>query len=239
MRKLKIFISHAEISFNSAKKIKDESSIETEIIYIEDFIKENKIDTIEDSDIIHFSCNSKLVYEILDKIKDKSCFIFNKEFLLKKYSKLDLQNEIMKIGIRVPKIYKEINKIKYPVFCKENHHAGLILQVHSPGTLQRILERFSDIDFYLEENVAKGYKNVTEEKYYYSNGVLHSKTGVVHNPNILKISNLIKENFNVDIYSIDVIKNDSDTILIDFNLAVGFFLTESGRKDFIKMVEKI
>lgn len=239
MRKLKIFISHAEISFNSAKKIKDESSIETEIIYIEDFIKENKIDTIEDSDIIHFSCNSKLVYEILDKIKDKSCFIFNKEFLLKKYSKLDLQNEIMKIGIRVPKIYKEINKIKYPVFCKENHHAGLILQVHSPGTLQRILERFSDIDFYLEENVAKGYKNVTEEKYYYSNGILHSKTGVVHNPDILKISNLIKENFNVDIYSIDVIKNDSDTILIDFNLAVGFFLTESGRKDFIKMVEKI
>lgn len=239
MRKLKIFISHAEISFNSAKKIKDESLIETEIIYIEDFIKENKIDTIEDSDIIHFSCNSKLVYEILDKIKDKSCFIFNKEFLLKKYSKLDLQNEIMKIGIRVPKIYKEINKIKYPVFCKENHHAGLILQVHSPGTLQRILERFSDIDFYLEENVAKEYKNVTEEKYYYSNGVLHSKTGVVHNPNILKISNLIKENFNVDIYSIDVIKNDSDTILIDFNLAVGFFLTESGRKDFIKMVEKI
>lgn len=239
MRKLKIFISHAEISFNSAKKIKDESSIETEIIYIEDFIKENKIDTIEDSDIIHFSCNSKLVYEILDKIKDKSCFIFNKEFLLKKYSKLDLQNEIMEIGIRVPKIYKEINKIKYPVFCKENHHAGLILQVHSPGTLQRILERFSDIDFYLEENVAKGYKNVTEEKYYYSNGVLHSKTGVVHNPDILKISNLIKENFNVDIYSIDVIKNDSDTILIDFNLAVGFFLTESGRKDFIKMVEKI
>lgn len=239
MRKLKIFISHAEISFNSAKKIKDESSIETEIIYIEDFIKENKIDTIEDSDIIHFSCNSKLVYEILDKIKDKSCFIFNKEFLLKKYSKLDLQNEIMKIGIRVPKIYKEINKIKYPVFCKENHHAGLILQVHSPGTLQRILERFSDIDFYLEENVAKGYKNVIEEKYYYSNGVLHSKTGVVHNPDILKISNLIKENFNVDIYSIDVIKNDSDTILIDFNLAVGFFLTESGRKDFIKMVEKI
>lgn len=239
MRKLKIFISHAEISFNSAKKIKDESSIETEIIYIEDFIKENKIDTIEDNDIIHFSCNSKLVYEILDKIKDKSCFIFNKEFLLKKYSKLDLQNEIMKIGIRVPKIYKEINKIKYPVFCKENHHAGLILQVHSPGTLQRILERFSDIDFYLEENVAKGYKNVTEEKYYYSNGVLHSKTGVVHNPDILKISNLIKENFNVDIYSIDVIKNDSDTILIDFNLAVGFFLTESGRKDFIKMVEKI
>lgn len=239
MRKLKIFISHAEISFNSAKKIKDESSIETEIIYIEDFIKENKIDTIEDSDIIHFSCNSKLVYEILDKIKDKSCFIFNKEFLLKKYSKLDLQNEIMKIGIRVPKIYKEINKIKYPVFCKENHHAGLILQVHSPGTLQRILERFSDIDFYLEENVAKGYKNVTEEKYYYSNGVLHSKTGVVHNPDILKISNLIKENFNVDIYSIDVIKNGSDTILIDFNLAVGFFLTESGRKDFIKMVEKI
>ena len=239
MRKLKIFISHAEISFNSAKKIKDESSIETEIIYIEDFIKENKIDTIEDSDIIHFSCNSKLVYEILDKIKDKSCFIFNKEFLLKKYSKLDLQNEIMKIGIRVPKIYKEINKIKYPVFCKENHHAGLILQVHSPGTLQRRLERFSDIDFYLEENVAKGYKNVTEEKYYYSNGVLHSKTGVVHNPDILKISNLIKENFNVDIYSIDVIKNDSDTILIDFNLAVGFFLTESGRKDFIKMVEKI
>lgn len=239
MRKLKIFISHAEISFNSAKKIKDESSIETEIIYIEDFIKENKIDTIEDSDIIHFSCNSKLVYEILDKIKDKSCFIFNKEFLLKKYSKLDLQNEIMKIGIRVPKIYKEINKIKYPVFCKENHHAGLILQVHSPGTLQRILERFSDIDFYLEENVAKGYKNVTEEKYYYSNGVLHSKTGVVHNHDILKISNLIKENFNVDIYSIDVIKNDSDTILIDFNLAVGFFLTESGRKDFIKMVEKI
>ena len=235
MRKLKIFISHAEISFNSAKKIKDESLIETEIIYIEDFIKENKIDTIEDSDIIHFSCNSKLVYEILDKIKDKSCFIFNKEFLLKKYSKLDLQNEIMKIGIRVPKIYKEIN----PVFCKENHHAGLILQVHSPGTLQRILERFSDIDFYLEENVAKEYKNVTEEKYYYSNGVLHSKTGVVHNPNILKISNLIKENFNVDIYSIDVIKNDSDTILIDFNLAVGFFLTESGRKDFIKMVEKI
>ena len=34
-------------------------------------------------------------------------------------------------------------------------------------------------------------------------------------------------------------KLDNMTIFIDFNLAVGFFLTESGRKDFIKMVEKI
>ena len=122
---LKVFISRHENSFEAAQKICEDSKIKSQIIYIEDFVEAENYSSIVDSDIIHFSCNSKLIYNILERIKDVKCYIFNKNFLLKKYSKLDLQLIMKKNGILVPQIYHSIKDIKLPVFYKENTHTGI------------------------------------------------------------------------------------------------------------------
>jgi hypothetical protein len=75
---LKIIISRYENSFEAAKKISEETKIKSQIIYIEDFVENENYLTIVDSDIIHFSCNSNLIYNILERIKDVKCYIFNK-----------------------------------------------------------------------------------------------------------------------------------------------------------------
>ena len=81
MKKLKVFLSRNEISYEAGLKIKETALLETEIIYIEDFVKQKLWNTITDNDIIHFSCNSDLIKTVLEKIKDKKCYIYNKAFI--------------------------------------------------------------------------------------------------------------------------------------------------------------
>ena len=167
MINLKIFISHNENSFGAAVKIKEESLFNCQIIYIEDFVKKNDYSSIQKNDIIHFSCNSDLIYVIMDRIKNIDCFIFNKNFLLKKYSKLGLQLKLKNAGVNIPKIYKGIKDVELPVFCKENKHTGIIFEAFTFTTLKKIFEKFDEKEFYFEENLMKKNSYVIENKYYY------------------------------------------------------------------------
>lgn len=236
---LKVFISRYENSFEAAQKICEESKIKSKIIYIEDFVESEDYSSIVDSDIIHFSCNSKLIYSILERIKDVKCYIFNKNFLLKKYSKLDLQLIMKNNGILVPQIYHSIKDIKLPVFCKENIHTGIIFEAFTPMTIKKIFSKFDEKDFYFEENVCLKNSSNNEMKFYYSNGKLCPKNNKKV-PNYMNyISDKIKNIFDIEIYSIDIIKSKKGIYVIDFNPAVGFYLSDKGRKGFCEAVNKI
>ena len=107
MKKIKIFISHEEKSYEAALLIKKDSIYPCEIIYIEDFVKNSAYNTISEDDIIHFSCNSALVYKVLEEIRSVNCFVFNKKFLMKKYNKKVL-NSFVRKQEQIPPIYSAI-----------------------------------------------------------------------------------------------------------------------------------
>lgn len=123
MNSLKIFISRKESFIGSALKIRKESPIETEILYIEDFIDDKKMLKINDKDIIYFLSNVKSIPKVIKKLSKVNCFIFNKEFLEKDYSKDEVQEILYENGIKIPEIisFKNIKKDSFPLFCKEKN----------------------------------------------------------------------------------------------------------------------
>lgn len=238
MKKLKIFLSRDEISYEAGVKIKETSLIETEILYIEDFVQEKLWNTITDDDIIHFSCNSDLIKNVLEKIKDKKCYIYNKEYLLKNHNKKEIQLKLEEIGIRIPEIYSNIDNVKFPVFIKENKHTGIILEAYTPSTLKYLLEKMENKNYYLEESI---HKNVRKEiKVYVVNKKVYFKDGEKINKEIKRVSENIANYFNdIEIYSADFIVTDKGYYFIDFNAAVGFYKTKKGRKAFVDSAYKI
>lgn len=238
MKKLKIFLSHNEISYEAGLKIKETSLLETEIIYIEDFVKQKLWNTITDNDIIHFSNNSDLIKTVLEKINDKKCYIYNKEYLLKNHNKKEIQLKLEKIGVNIPKVYSDIKDVKLPVFVKENKHTGIILEAYTLSTLKFILKNMKGKDFYLEQSI---FKNVREEiKVYVVNKKVYFKDGGKINKEIKRISEVIAKKFDdIEIYSADFIVTDKGYYLIDFNAAIGFYRTTKGRKAFLESAYKI
>lgn len=239
MKKIKIFISHEEKSYEAALLIKKDSIYPCEIIYIEDFVKNSAYNTISEDDIIHFSCNSALVYKVLEEIRSVNCFVFNKKFLMKKYNKKALQLKFKSIGINIPKIYNDLENIEYPVFCKENIHTGVVFQICTKKALECIISKIDTKLFYYEESLIKKGKLSIENKYYYSNGKICAKNGKFVPKEIRNISAKIKNNIDIDIYSMDIIYYEGKYFLIDFNPSVGFYLTNSGRKGFLNMTKHI
>lgn len=238
MKKLKVFLSHNEISYEAGLKIKEASLLETEIIYIEDFVKQKLWDTITDNDIIHFSCNSDLIKDVLKKIKNKKCYIYNKEYLLKNHDKKDMQLKLKEIGVNVPEIYSNIEDVKLPVFVKENKHTGIILEAYTSSTLKFLLTNMKNRDFYLEQSIHKSVRK--EIKVYVVNKKVYFKDGSKINKEIKKISEVIAKEFHdIQIYSADFIVVDKGYYLIDFNAAIGFYRTTKGRKAFVESAYKI
>lgn len=239
MKKVKIFLSHNENSYDAGMLIKNEMNCPCEVVYIEDFVKNNNYNTIDEDDIIHFSCNSCLVYNVMEKIKNINCFIFNKEFIEKKYGKREFQLKLKDIGIDIPKIYTDIKNLSFPIFLKENSHTGIIIQAFTQKTVSILNEKFNDIDYYYEESLTKKREETIEGKYYYSDGSVYAEDGHSVPKGIIDICNKIKNNINIDIYSIDVITKNEKCFVIDFNSSVGFYSSKYGRKGFINMVSRI
>ena len=238
MKKLKVFLSRNEISYEAGLKIKETALLETEIIYIEDFVKQKLWNTITDNDIIHFSCNSDLIKTVLEKKKKKKCYIYNKAYLLKNHNKKEIQLKLKKIGVNIPEIYSNIDDVKLPVFVKENKHTGIILEAYTPSALKFILKNMQDRDFYLEQSIHKSVRN--EIKVYVVNKKVYFKDGGKINREIKRISEVIAREVNdIEIYSADFIVTNKSYYLIDFNPAIGFYRTTKGRKAFVESAYKI
>ena len=94
-----IFLSKYEDYLKSAKKIKDNSNLKVNINYVEDFIlKENKIEILKNS-IIYFLCNSELNKKLVELLRNTNCYIFNKKFFESNYTKLEMQELLIKTDL--------------------------------------------------------------------------------------------------------------------------------------------
>ena len=237
MNKCIIFLSKKEKYLKSAYKIKKNTKLNVDIIYIEDFIQNiNKNEILEDS-IIYFLCNSNLNKEIVNIASKTKCYIFNKRFFENNYTKLEIQKLLIKNKLCVPKIatYEDYRNLKYPVFCKENRHAGIVFKAYTNNTVKRILEKFDQKDFYIEESI----ECQQEIKYYYIKGNVYCKDtmdipNVIYN-NCDRIAKLLK----LDIFSMDVIKNNNSYMIIDVNSSAGFYLLDDARNNLIYEIEKL
>ena len=105
------------------------------------------------------------------------------------------------------------------------------------STINSFFSKFDRKDFYIEEDILKLYS--IENKYYYSRGKVHARNNKIVSKEIKKICSMINRTFNMDIYSVDIVKTNNKFFVIDLNPAVGFYLSDKGRKDFINMVNDI
>ena len=225
MNKCIIFLSKKEEYLGSAKKIQDNINIKTDIIYIEDFMKvKNKVNLLENS-IIYFLCNSNLIKKLVTILSKTNCYIFNKGFFENNYSKLKIQKILIENKLNVPKIFYNDRDIKYPVFCKENKHGGIIFKAYTSKTIKEFFKRFNKRNFYIEENIDAQ----QEEKYYF---IKISKV-------IESYCDKISEILNLEIFSLDIINNNNSYIIIDVNSSAGFYLSDDARNSLIKEIEKM
>lgn len=238
--KLIVFISNEDDFYGSAKKIKDICNIECEIIYIEDFIKEKGWKEITNTDIIYFLCNGEKVnfaFKNITKFNDK-CKIINKEYLLNNESKAVVQQKIKEIGVPTPKLLNinDITNIKFPVFCKQNTHTGIVFKAYTKRTVIEFFQKFNINDFYLEEAVTNDLEKHIEFKAYFANGKAYPKDNENNfNKEIddicIKIAQAL---YDLEAFSVDFIQNDKGLYVIDVNIASGFYMSTGARKEFVK-----
>lgn len=238
--RLIVFISRDDDFYGSAKKIQELSKIDSEIIYIEDFINEMGWDKITDTDIIYFLCNGEKVNYCLNKIIDsnKKCEIINKEYLLKNDSKLEVQQKISQVGVPVPKIIdaNEIENAKFPIFCKQNSHTGIVIKAYTKKAITDFFKKFDLKDFYLENTVTSDQEKNIEFKAYFSNGNVYPKDGENEFNDYVKdiCTKISNELYQLQAFSVDFIENSSGLYVIDVNTASGFYMSTGARNEFVK-----
>ena len=236
MRYFKIIISRKNIYTEQVKKLKNE-------LYIEDLLNESTTFNFDNSIVYFLCCNSPFVFSIINKLKQYNCYIINKQYLSKNYLKLDVQKILYKSNINIPKIYdgnivKNLENINFPIFCKENRHEGMIMQVYNPITVTRLFKKVDIKDFYFEEAIES--INSKELKVYYVKGKLFFKNIKDYNKLLEKLCNQISTILdNLEVFSVDIIQMSNDNyFVIDVNPAAGFYLSDSGRKYFLNNLEK-
>lgn len=242
MKRFKIFISRQDNFFDAALKMKEISKIKTEIIYIEDFVNHNLYNEVNDKDMVYFLCNGEKVVKVLEKISNSKCFVFNSKFLLSKTKKSQTQKMAFESGLNVPNIIKlsEITDKNLPIFCKEDSHTGLVFQAYTMNTINKFFERFEKDQFYLEEAIIN--KNSFEEiKAYYANGQTYLKDNEkLTDEKICDICEIIsKKLYSIELFSVDLMKRESDYYVIDINTAPGFYSSTKARVHFINSMINI
>lgn len=238
--KLMVFISNEDDFYGSAKKIKDMCEIECEIIYIEDFIEEKGWKKITNTDIIYFLCNGEKVnyaFKNIININDK-CKIINKEYLLNNESKAIVQQKINKIGVSTPKLLKidDIINIKFPIFCKQNTHTGIVFKAYTQRTITNFFQKFNVNDFYLEEAVTSDLEKHIEFKAYFVNGKTYPKDNEGNFSKKIEdiCLKIAQELYGLEAFSVDFIQNEKGLYVIDVNIASGFYMSTGARKEFVK-----
>ncbi len=244
MSSLKLFISREENFIGSALKIKRESPIKTEIIYIEDYIKNDDIFNINDNDIIYFLSNVKLIPKIIEKLSLINCFIFNKDFLENCYLKDEVQKILYENEINIPEIIplEKIERDSFPLFCKEKKHTGITFQTYNEITLRSFFDKFEKKDFYLEKSIISNKKPSIETKIYYINGKIYlkDKEKIEIDDKLIDISLKISKCLNnMDVFSADVIKLLDEYYIIDVNPASGFYLSKNAREAWFEKMKEV
>lgn len=231
---LDILISKQDKYYYSYIKLKDESYIPTNIYYIEDLNLKEMEQYNFNNHIIYFLCNLSLNNKVISALKNQNCYIINKDFFLNKYTKLEVQQVLDKNKIDIPEIIKcsRLNKIQYPIFCKENSHVGINLIVYSENTLVKFFCKFNISDFYLEKIINGG----KEIKLYCINNIVYDNNKIINNKELKKLFGKITNSLQIETYSADIINKENKNIVIDINPNSGFWGSNIARKNFLKYV---
>ena len=237
MDKCNIFLSKKENYQKSAEKIKNSLKIPTNIIWIEDFmVTENKEEKLKNS-IIYFLCNSYLVKELVNLLERTNCYIFNKDFFKRNYTKLEMQKKLIDNNIKTPQIFEnfEVDKTKLPIFCKQNIHAGMVFKIYTVNTINKFFEKFASDEFYLEEAIESN----IEIKFYFVKGNIYAKKNIEIPYCVKNICIKISLVLNLDVFSVDMIQKNDDYIVLDVNPSAGFYMLDEARNKLVCEIEKI
>lgn len=237
-----IFASVKNIYTGQVKKLQNESKVDTKVIYIEEFVEKSEEYSFKKEDVIYFlCCNSMLVPDAIRILEQFNCIIVNKKYLKCNYKKGEIQNLLSSNNIQVPKIKFEtdIDNVKFPIFCKENRHEGIIFQVYNKITLERFFEKFDITDYYFEDVIIGNGSTGEEMKIYCVEGEAFGKDDSVQiNENVKDICKKISIALNdLEVFSVDIIQTkDNKNYVIDVNPSAGFYLSDEGRKYFLEKI---
>lgn len=239
MKNFKIIVSKENIYTGQVKKIKEQSELFTEVINIEDLLEAAKVD-FNHSIVYFLCCNSPLVHMVINQMEKYDCYIINKEYLLKKYLKLEVQKLLSNNKVMTPTIFsnEKIEEIKFPVFCKENRHEGIIAQIYNELTINRLFSKFDKKDFYIEQSIND---NISKEiKVYYVAGKLFFQNEVKDKEHFCEVCKNISNTLDhLEVFSADIIQTeDGKLYVIDVNPSAGFYLSDEGRKYFLEEIKK-
>lgn len=242
MNNLIIFLSKNESFIGSAEKISKKALVNTQIVYMEDFIVHKNLYNIDETDVMYFLTNEKLILQVIDILEKTSCYIYNKEFLKKGYNKDEVQKILKNNNINVPEILSidEIKKDCFPLFCKQKQHTGITFQAYNEFTLKSFFKKFNKEDFYLEKTIMNKDDIAIEDKIYYINGNVYLKDGQeLLDKELITISLQISKALNnLELFSADFIKTSDNYNIIDINPASGFYLCEKGAKQWLENIKK-
>ena len=144
-------------------------------------------------------------------------------------------------NILVPKIieYENIKETDFPIFCKENKHVGILFKAYNMDTLKKLIFNLKKDEFYFEEDLTLNKKICKEFKIYYVNNKCLYKDKVNEkNYDLLKICQKISSLLGLDIFSADFIFDGKNNYLIVVNSSAGFYLSNEGRDELIKYIER-
>ncbi len=237
MKKLKIFISRNNVYNGQVERLTIVSQLQTDVVYIEDFISGQASNMIDKNDIIYFlCCNCLLMPKAIEILVLLQCTIVNKEYLLHGYRKEEIQEVLSNNGITVPATFSasSLDNLTFPLFCKEKKHEGIIFQVYNKRALIRFFEKFDKNDFYLEQAIFTNKTDLKELKVYYIYGKVFINDNVCDS--IIKeiCTNIAHILNDLEVFSVDIIPTiDGDYYVIDVNCAAGFSLSNRARSYFL------
>ena len=237
MKICSIFLSRKENYLGSAIKIKNATKLHVNIIWIEDFIliKDKYIEL--ENNIIYFLCNSPLITQIINLLENINCYIFNKSYFKNNFTKLQMQKILISSKIKTPKIfnYEHIEEVEFPIFCKEDVHAGIIFKAYTSNTIIKFFEKFNKDKFYLEESI-----NGQEEiKCYFIKENIYTKNNIEIDKVVKKQCENISKQLNLEVFSVDIIKYKGKHFVIDVNPSAGFYLLDEARNKLIYELERV
>ncbi len=224
MQRFIILTSKNNKYMNHINQIVKDAFFKVNIIYVEDYLEHN--DLIKESDLVYILCAN---YHLVRKIKHISHLI-NQQFFKKLLNKKDVQNFLKEHHILAPNIFYNYQE---NAFFKENNHEGIVQKLSTIEEYKQL--RSQCPDFYLEESMENIGK---EDKLYYIYQDCFSKTNVKIDLGIQEILNRISNLLGLDVFSVDIIYNESKVFVIDVNYSPGFYLCDAARLQFInKMAE--
>lgn len=135
MRRFIILTSKSNKYMNQIKRIVKEAFFKVNIIYVEDYLKNN--DLIKESDLVYILCAN---YYLVRRIKHISHLI-NNQYFEKCLSKKDVQNLLKVHHILVPNIFYDFQE---NAFFKENNHEGMVKKLSTIEEYDELINQCSD-----------------------------------------------------------------------------------------------